>query len=227
MKTTTTDKPQTVKAAHVLDVGAIEAAHVPATPEVTGAAQPLDDVGRLLGPYKAVRMMLRPHIVNLWTWSTTGATLNSPRSAADKLALLAKLPSAQQLTALDGRLSAAMSQTAGAEDCAAAVAMMSALHPNLGTDRGGYVAGLVFALHMEAEVNGWPPCVVAAAAFIAIRRTKFLPTLAEVLEAAEIAHKEFQQAIKIIPRTFQAVEAIEDELIRLGVVLYADDGMEF
>lgn len=182
---------------------------------------PVESLGRVLAPYKAIREIMR--FAPLWAEGTDGLRLELPEGTSELLQLRDELPPSLRLIRLRERLVNVLAKKPSAEETAEALAAIMAMRQGGKDDQGAPLAALTFALTMEAELEGWAPCVVAAGIYTAVRSSAFMPQLSEILDHTSQADRLFREAPVWLRHTGDALYQIEDLLIARGIQL---DGTE-
>ncbi len=180
----------------------------------------------LAAHHAARRVLLNPKVSRCWRWTGSRSELAVPSSPSEASRLLAQLPDAATVHAVAARIEEELDRPVEADEVAVAVFGALALVPGAKiAERAAWVAQMIDALAIEAELAGWSSVVVAAGLYEAVKTSGFAPSLKEALAACAEAKERFRTALRAKDRVTATITALADAAAQAGhKAAFADHG---
>lgn len=175
----------------------------------------------------AERFSSRPEIAECIFAGSNGAVARLPASLDRRLELVATWPDMNRCLTFAAQIDRALSEPARAEDVAAAVAATIRLFPTGDRAGLGFSEGVAAFVTEEAVSRGWSMAAVTGGLIALTRSCRFLPAVAEVIEAIAQARRDLRHTEWAARQAAELGEELRWSLIDAGMVEIEDDGEDF
>jgi len=140
----------------------------------------------------AERFTSRPEIAECIFAGSNGAVARLPACLDRRLDLIATWPDTNRCLTFAAQIERALSCPARAEDVAAAVAATLRMFPTGDRAGLGFSEGIAAFVSEECATRGWSMAAVTGGLIAVIRSSRFLPAVAEIVDAIAQAHRDLR-----------------------------------
>lgn len=191
---------------------------IPAPRSAPAAVPALTDSRAASVALAAERFVARPEIADCLFSGSNGYGARLPAGTEARLRLWRQWPEVGRCLRLAEALDCEMQDTASPAAVAASVAAMIAAFPTGERSAPGYREAMTAILSDEADMQGWSAAAISRGLLSVVRRSRFLPALAEVIEAVAEAHRDLCFAAWAARQAAELGHELKWGLIDAGVI---------